>query len=73
MLNKIILKHKKKLKKYSIDLIIRQIIREIINEMVNDVISTTKKNIRLHKIKNLNDIYQNKKSISYILSKNAKI
>ena len=45
VLNKIILKHKKKLKSYSIDLIIRQIIREIINEMVSDVISTTKKNI----------------------------
>ena len=63
VLNKIISKHKKKLKRYSIDLIIRQIIREIINEMVSDVIRTTKKNIRLHKIKNLNDIYQTKKQI----------
>ena len=26
--------------------------------MVSDVINTTKKNIRLHKIKNLNDIYR---------------
>ena len=43
VLNKIVSKHKKKLKKYSIDLIIRQIIREIINEMVSDVISTTQK------------------------------
>ena len=43
VLNKIISKHKKKLKRYSIDLIIRQIIREIINEMVSDVINTTKK------------------------------
>ena len=60
VLNKIISKHKKKLKRYSIDLIIRQIIREIINEMVSDVISTTKKNIRLYKIKNLNDIYRTK-------------
>ena len=33
----------KKIKKYSIDLIVRQIIREIINEMVSDVIKTTKK------------------------------
>ena len=43
VLNKIISKHIKKLKRYSIDLIIRQIIREIINEMVSDVISTPKK------------------------------
>ncbi len=63
VLNKIILKHKKRIKKYSIDLIIRQIIREIINEMVSDVISTTKKNIIFHKIKNLNDIYQTKNQI----------
>ena len=63
VLNKIILKHKKKLKSYSIDLIIRQIIREIINEMVSDVISTTKKNIRLYKIKNLNDIYRTKNKL----------
>ena len=40
----------KKIKKNSIDLVIRQIIREIINEMVSDVIITTKKNIR-NKIK----------------------
>ncbi len=58
VLNKIVLKHKKKLKRYSIDLIIRQIIREIINEMVSDVIITTKKNIKLYKIKNLNDVYR---------------
>ena len=63
VLNKIILKHKKKLKRYSIDLIIRQIIREIINEMVSDVINTTKKNIRLYKIKNLNDIYRTKNQL----------
>ena len=63
VLNKIITKHKKKLKRYSIDLVIRQIIREIINEMVSDVIKTTKKNIRLYKIKNLNDIYQTKNQL----------
>ena len=63
VLNKIILKHKKKLKRYSIDLIIRQIIREIINEMVSDVISTTEKNIRLYKVKNLNDIYRTKNQL----------
>jgi len=63
MLNKIISKHKKKLKRYSIDLVIRQIIREIINEMVSDVINATKKNIRLYKIKNLNDIYRTKNQL----------
>ena len=63
VLNKIISKHKKKLKRYSIDLVIRQIIREIINEMVSDVISTTKKNIRFYKIKNLNDIYRTKNQL----------
>ena len=60
VLNKIISQHKKRLKTYSIDLVIRQIIREIINEMVSDVISTTKKNISFNKIKNLNDIYRTK-------------
>ncbi len=58
VLNKIILKHIKKLKKNSIDLVIRQIIRQIINDMVSDVIETTQKNIKLFKIKNLNDIYK---------------
>jgi len=63
VLNKIITKHIKKLKKYSIDLVIRQIIRDIINEMVRDVILTTKKNIKFNKIKNLNDIYKTKKQL----------
>ena len=63
VLNKIISKHIKKLKRYSIDLVIRQIIREMINEMVSDVIRTTKRNLRLYKIKNLNDIYQAKNPI----------
>ena len=60
VLDKIIIKHIKKTKKYSIDLITRQIIREIINEMVSDVILTTQKNIKKYKIKNLNDIYNTK-------------
>ena len=64
MLNKIVLKHIKKLKNYSIDLVIRQIIREIINEMVSDVIGTTQKNMRLFKIKNLQDIYKTRKYVS---------
>ena len=60
ILNSIIFKHKKKIKKNSIDLVIRQIIREIINEMVKDLIITTKKNIKKSKIKNLNDVYKSK-------------
>ena len=53
ILKNIILKHKKRIKYHSIDLIVRQIIREIINEMVKDIIDTTKK-----KIKNLDDVYK---------------
>ena len=60
ILNKIIFKHKKKIKKYSIDLIIRQIVREIINEMVKDLIETTLKNIKKNKVKNLNDVLKSK-------------
>jgi dGTPase len=63
ILNKIILKHIKKLKKYSIDLVVRQIIREIINEMVSDVIKTTKKNIKSNDIKTLKDVYSFDKQI----------
>tara|TARA_B100001057_G_scaffold123122_1_gene121982 strand:- start:13250 stop:14389 length:1140 start_codon:yes stop_codon:yes gene_type:complete len=63
VLNKIIINHKKKIKHYSIDLVIRQIIREIINEMVSDVIATTKQNIKFYKIKNLRDIYKTKTKI----------
>ena len=60
ILNKIVLKHKNKLRKYSIDLVTRQIIREIINEMVKDIIFTMKINIRKYNIQNLNDVYENK-------------
>ena len=60
ILNSIISKHSKKLKKHSIDLVIRQIIREVINEMVRDVIITTQKNIKQNKIKSLNDVYKSK-------------
>jgi dGTPase len=63
VLNRIISKHKKKLRKYSIDLIVRQIIREMINEMVSDVIKTTQKNIKLNNIKNLKDIYRSQNKI----------
>ncbi len=60
ILDKIVIKHKKKLKDYSIDLVIRQIVREIINEMVEDLIITTQKNIKKNKIKNLKDVFKSK-------------
>ena len=63
ILNKIISNHKKKLKKFSLDLVIRQIIREIINEMVKDIIKTTKRNLKKYKILNLNDVYKCKHPI----------
>ena len=63
VLNKIILKHKTKLKYYSIDLVTRQIIREIINEMVNDLIKTSKNNIKKYNLYSLNDIYKTKHKI----------
>ena len=58
VLRQIILRHKKKLNRFSIDLVIRQVIREIINVMVQDIIITTQKNIKKYKIKTLNDIYK---------------
>ncbi len=63
VLRNVIAKHKKKIKNFSMDLIIRQIIREIINEMVKDIITTTKKNIKNYEVKNLNDVYNCKKSL----------
>ena len=51
---------KQKIKKHSIDLIIRQIVREIINEMVKDIILTTRKNIKNYKLKDLNDVYKSR-------------
>jgi dGTPase len=72
ILNRIILKHKKKLRKYSIDLIIRQIIREMISEMVSDVIKATKENLRLNNIKNLKDVYRSRNKI-VCFSKKMKI
>ena len=63
VLRNIIAKHKKKIKNFSMDLIIRQIIREIINEMVKDIITTTKTNIKNYEVKNLNDVYNCKNSL----------
>ena len=63
VLKNIILKHKKNIKYYSVDLIIRQIVREIINEMVKDIIETTKKNIKKYKLENLNDVYKSNNQV----------
>ena len=63
VLNKIITAHRKKLKKHSIDLVIRQIKRNVINKMVRDVIIKKKKNIRFYRVKNLNDIYRTQNQI----------
>ena len=63
ILKNIVIKHKKKIKFFSIDLVIRQIVRDIINEMVKDIIRTTEKNIKNYKIKNLNDVYLSKHPI----------
>ena len=60
VLNKIVLKHKKKIKNNSIDLVIRQIVREIINEMVKDLIKTTQINIKKNKINNISDVLKSK-------------
>ena len=60
ILNNIVKKHKKKLKDYPLDLVIRQIVREIINEMVEDLIITTQKNLKKNKIKNLKDVFKSK-------------
>ena len=60
VLQDIVLSHKKKIKNFSLDLVIRQIVREIINEMVKDIIKTTKKNINKYKIKKTQDIYMSR-------------
>ena len=60
VLNKIVLKHKKKIKKNSMDLVIRQIVREMINEMVKDLIKTTQINIKKNKINNISDVLKSK-------------
>ena len=60
VLNKIVLKHKKKIKKNSMDLVVRQIVREMINEMVKDLIKTTQINIKKNKINNFSDVLKSK-------------
>ena len=65
VLNVILKRHNRKLRKFSQDLVLRQIIREIINEMVRDIIINTKKNIKKNNIKNITDVYKFKHPIVY--------
>ena len=49
--------HKKNIKNINKDILIYQLIRDSIDLMVKDLITNTKKNLRLNKIKSLQDIY----------------
>ena len=60
VLKTLIRKHKKKIIKYSQELVLRQIIRDIINEMVKDVINNTKDNLKKNNIKNIKDVYKSR-------------
>ena len=60
MLSQIVSKHKKKLKKYDKELVLREIIRDTINEMVKDIAINTKKELKKQRIKNIKDIYRAK-------------
>jgi len=63
ILSDIVKKHRKRIKNYNKELVVRQIVRETINEMVKDIIINTKKNLMKYKIKNINDVYKNKNPI----------
>ena len=63
VISEIISKHINLYKKKTKGLILNEVIRDIINEMVKDVINKTKKNIKLYKIKDINDVYESKKTL----------
>ena len=69
VLSEIIYQHKKKLKKFKKELVLRQIIRDIINEMVKDIIQNTKKNIKKENIHELKDIQNNKYAVVFFSKK----
>ena len=69
VLSEIIYQHKKKLKKFKKELVLRQIIRDIINEMVKDIIQNTKKNIKKENIHKLKDIQNNKYAVVFFSKK----
>ena len=72
-LSKIVKKHKKKLNNFRKEIIINQIIRDLINLMVTDIINTTKKNLKINKLKNLNDIYNHNEKIVHFSEKTREI
>jgi dGTPase len=49
--------HKKKIKSNNKDILIYQIIRDSIDLMVKDLIKNTKNNLRINKIKSVNNVY----------------
>ena len=57
-ISNIIKKHLKNKKKFRREVIINHIIRDLINKMVADVIKTTRRNLSIKKIKNINDVYK---------------
>ena len=61
--------HKKNIKNNNRDILIYQIIRDSINLMVRDLIKNTKRNLKLNKIKSLNNVYQLENSIVSFSSK----
>jgi len=61
--------HKKNIKNNNKDILIYQIIRDSIDLMVRDLIKNTKKNLKLNKIKSLNNVYQLENSIVCFSSK----
>ena len=65
--------HKKKIKKNNKDILIYQIIRDSIDLMVRDIIKNTKNNLKIHKIKSLNNVYQLKEPIVCFSKKLLKI
>ena len=69
ILKDLIKKHKAKVIKYPQELVLRQIIREIINEMVKDVILNTKKNLKIHNIKTIKDVYKSQYPLVHFSSK----
>jgi dGTPase len=55
--------HKKHIKSNNKDILIYQIIRDSIDLMVRDLIKNTKRNLKINKIKSVNDVYQLDESI----------
>ena len=65
--------HKKNIKNNNKDILIYQIIRDSIDLMVRDLIKNTKNNLKINKIKSLNDVYKLDNPIVCFSSKFLKI